>query len=63
VQITAGDFTAEFTGTSSSNKGWGVIGNYGRAASEAVKQLDAWVTTNHTKLQELADERVKASAG
>jgi hypothetical protein len=53
VQVTAGEYSAEFTGASNTNKGFGVVGNYGRAAGEVVKQLDAWVKANQEPLQAL----------
>jgi hypothetical protein len=61
VQITAGDYTAQFTGASNSNKGWGVAGNYGRAAGEVVKQLEVWTKSNQDKLQALM--KAKAEGG
>ena len=52
VRVTAGEFSAELEG-----KSQGIIGGMAAAAGKVVKQLEAWVKTNHDKLLEMAPKQ------
>lgn len=47
VRLTAGEYSAEFTGESGSK---GVLKGYGAAAGKVVKQLEDWVKVNRDRL-------------
>ena len=47
VRLTAGEYSAEFTGESGSK---GVLTGYGAAAGKVVKQLEDWVKDNRDRL-------------
>jgi hypothetical protein len=51
VRLTAGDYSTEFAGESSSS---GIMKDYRGAAKSIVKQLEAWVKANHDRLSALA---------
>jgi hypothetical protein len=54
VRLTAGDFTADLTGTAGPS---GATSAYGKAAAKVVKNIDGWVTENRKKLDEIAAQR------
>jgi hypothetical protein len=47
VRLTAGEYSTEFRGESSSS---GIMKDYRGAAKSIVKQLEAWVKANHDRL-------------
>jgi len=51
VRLTAGSFTAEFSGTGGAS---GLFSGYGKAAGKVVDELEKWVKANSEKLQAIA---------